>query len=78
MTQSNTTFHGCYDAAHVKHNCFLDTDMSLEAAPADLECDNIAFVKQTPIIINTVNINVGPLNQCNRPTFSTMHAVGNC
>ena len=66
-TQSNTTFHGCYDAVHVKQNSLLDTDMCLEAVPV-VESDNIAlicktntnqysmhlFVKQTPIMVHLI------------------------
>ena len=33
-TQSNTTFHSCYDAVHEKQNSLLDTDMCLEAVPS--------------------------------------------
>ena len=64
-TQSNTTFHGCYDAVHVKQNSLLDTDMCLEAVPG-MECDNIALSCKTNTSHGTVNINVGPVNQGKR------------
>ena len=43
-TRSNTTFHGCYDAVHVKQNSLLDTDMCLNAVPGVEMCQYSTYL----------------------------------
>ena len=44
--QSNTTFHCCYDAVHVKQNSLLDTDTCLEPVPGVEICQLSKFLAQ--------------------------------